>query len=324
MIQLEQLRQFLIVAELRNFTKAAEALYVSHSTISRSVSFLEQELGVLLFNRDARSVSLTPAGTLLYERGSELMAQIEEMEHSVHMAGQGIDGVLTVSSENYYVKPLFDAYRFFRRKYPNIDLIINRHELRNVLLNVQHNQADIGLTFSYMLNPEDDSIAQVKVGSGRFCLVAADHYDPQMLAQIARTGDTDLPYLTLTKLTTTNANEHTEIYQFPFRNAILEKLEKNMRKAATLESVMLQIRAGIGFAVLPYHVYEEYGHGCQVVELEDWNREFDVVLIYKRNNTNRTLPLFLDLYEKISNRECCGGKQKAADSTAGADADMKE
>lgn len=317
MIQLEQLRQFLIVAELRNFTKAAEALYVSHSTISRSVSFLEQEIGVLLFNRDARSVSLTPAGTLLYERGSELLAQIEELEHSVHMAGQGIDGVLTVSSENYYVKPLFDAYRIFRQKYANIDLIINQHELRNVLLNVQHNQADIGLTFSYMLNPEDESIAQIKVGSGRFCLVAADHYDPQVLAQIARTGDTELPYLTLARPSTTNVNEDFEIYQFPFRNPIMAKLEKSTRKAATLESMMLQIRAGIGFAVLPYHVFEEYGHGCQIVELEDWDCEFDVVMIYKKTNTNRTLPLFLDLYEKVGSGKCCGGNQTPADSMAG-------
>ena len=84
----EQLKIFLAVVDHGNFTKAAEALYISHSTTSRNVSALEEELGVRLLARDNRSVSLTPAGKLLCREGLRLVKKIEAIESAVREYGR--------------------------------------------------------------------------------------------------------------------------------------------------------------------------------------------------------------------------------------------
>ena len=82
-MELEQLRIFLAVAEHQSFTAAARALFVSHSTTSRAVSALERELETQLMNREARTVSLTPAGEILQAEARKILAQVESMKENI-------------------------------------------------------------------------------------------------------------------------------------------------------------------------------------------------------------------------------------------------
>ena len=79
----EQLRIFLAVAEHGSFTAAAKALFVSHSTTSRAVAALEQELGLPLFLRQGRSVALTQAGETLKPEAERLLALMEEIKQKI-------------------------------------------------------------------------------------------------------------------------------------------------------------------------------------------------------------------------------------------------
>lgn len=83
-MELDQLRVFLAVAETKSFTEAAHRLYLSHSTISRRVSSLEEELGTSLFERDNAVRGLTPAGELLYVRAKELISLADRTENELH------------------------------------------------------------------------------------------------------------------------------------------------------------------------------------------------------------------------------------------------
>ncbi len=82
-MELEQLRIFLAVAEEKSFTKAANSLFVSHSTVSRSVSALENELGVSLLERNNRVLGLTEAGEHLCLRAAELLKLADEIEAEI-------------------------------------------------------------------------------------------------------------------------------------------------------------------------------------------------------------------------------------------------
>ncbi len=84
---MERLRVFMTLAETKNFTRAAERLFVSHSTVSRSLSALEEELGVRLFDRDNHVVGLTAAGEKLRERAQELLDLADEIEAEVQKSG---------------------------------------------------------------------------------------------------------------------------------------------------------------------------------------------------------------------------------------------
>lgn len=61
-MELRQLEYFVAVAEERNFTRAAERVHISQSGVSAQIRQLERELGAELFDRSARTVTLTPAG----------------------------------------------------------------------------------------------------------------------------------------------------------------------------------------------------------------------------------------------------------------------
>ena len=67
------------VAETGSFTKAAKRLYVSHSTTSRGVAALEEELGTVLFERDNRVFGLTEAGEKLLPKARELLCLADEI-----------------------------------------------------------------------------------------------------------------------------------------------------------------------------------------------------------------------------------------------------
>lgn len=77
---------FVAVAETGSFTKAAEKMYVSHSTTSRAVSALEAELGVLLLKRDNKVFGLTKAGETLLNEAKELLKSADALMEAVKKA----------------------------------------------------------------------------------------------------------------------------------------------------------------------------------------------------------------------------------------------
>ena len=82
-MELDQLRYFLRVAERGNFTRAAEDLMISQPALSRSIQKLEEELGQPVFERKARSVSLTDAGTRLQARAQQVLSIIADTKAEI-------------------------------------------------------------------------------------------------------------------------------------------------------------------------------------------------------------------------------------------------
>ncbi len=82
-MELEQLRDFVALAETGSFSAAARRLYKSHSSVSRAVSALERELGVALCERDRHRFALTGAGRTLHAGARELLAGLDALERRV-------------------------------------------------------------------------------------------------------------------------------------------------------------------------------------------------------------------------------------------------
>ena len=82
-MELEQLRIFTAVADCGGFSAAARRLYISHSTTSRAVAALEEELGVKLLERGSHCVRLTPAGELLLREAKSLLEAADTIADKV-------------------------------------------------------------------------------------------------------------------------------------------------------------------------------------------------------------------------------------------------
>lgn len=93
----EELHVFAAVVETGSFTAAAERLDIAKSAVSRRVSALEERLGVQLLRRTTRRQNLTDAGLELYERGTRILSDLEEIESAVLQQHGEVSGLLRVA-----------------------------------------------------------------------------------------------------------------------------------------------------------------------------------------------------------------------------------
>ena len=122
-MELRHIRYFVAVAELRSFSRAAERLMLAQSPLSQQIRKLERELGVRLFERTSRSVALTHAGKVFYERVRRLPEAGEEAGAAARRAARGEQGRLAVGfvgSATYELLP--GVVRAHHERYPEVTL----------------------------------------------------------------------------------------------------------------------------------------------------------------------------------------------------------
>jgi len=133
MIELRPLQQFLAVAELLHFGRAAEHLHMSQPPLTQAVRKLEAQLGTPLFERTSRSVRLTPAGAALQASAQRLLADAAALPAEIRAVADGLAGRLRlgfVSTVGFGGLPLW--LRSFREACPQVALT-----LREATLDVQ-------------------------------------------------------------------------------------------------------------------------------------------------------------------------------------------
>jgi DNA-binding transcriptional LysR family regulator len=118
MESLSGLNAFVIAARLGSYVAAAERLGISASAVGKSVARLEDGLGVRLFNRSTRRLSLTEGGTLFFERCSKILDELEEAEAELHSSRDAPRGRLRVSLPAIGYRMLLPILGEFTRRYP--------------------------------------------------------------------------------------------------------------------------------------------------------------------------------------------------------------
>jgi DNA-binding transcriptional LysR family regulator len=143
-IPLASLMQTLAVAEHLNFRHAANALGVSQSSVSTRVKLLEQDLGILLFERLPRGVRLTEAGRHFIE---QVAVGIDHLDHAVKTAGllaRGDQGHLRISAysliSNGFLADLLNRYR---KQNPGVDIEIAECRAGDAVKQVRDGQLDV-------------------------------------------------------------------------------------------------------------------------------------------------------------------------------------
>lgn len=160
---------FVQVAEVRSFVAAGRLLGVSASAVGKSVARLEEKLGVRLFHRSTRSVTLTAEGTLFLQRSRRILAEIEAAEQELSQATAAPRGRLRVSLPlvSSLVLPVLGE---FMRQYPEIELDL---DFSDRLVDVIEEGFDAVIRTG---NPTDSRLSARRLGSFRSLLVASPDY----------------------------------------------------------------------------------------------------------------------------------------------------
>ena len=152
-MNLYHLRYFLAVARTGSFSRAAQEMYVTQPTVSSGVGELERALGVRLFNRGSRHVSLTMEGRALVSYGMQIQDLVEEAEEKLKrrdvLPGEGFQFGAIDAAVTYLLPDILKAYM---RAYPQVALSVqvapSRYLVEDLLLN-RSEFAVISLPFSH-------------------------------------------------------------------------------------------------------------------------------------------------------------------------------
>ena len=153
MATLRQLEAFIATAEFKKMSEAAKHLYISQPTISQIISELEKEYDTKLFERQAKELRITPAGSLLLKSAREIMAIEQNLKQNMKTMNRirplRVGATVTVGA-NIIGKIIAQI----TEEYPDIDVFVNvsnTHQIEHMLLN---NELDIAIAEGIMTHNE--------------------------------------------------------------------------------------------------------------------------------------------------------------------------
>jgi DNA-binding transcriptional LysR family regulator len=169
MESLNAIAYFTQAAETRSFSAAGRNLGVSSSAVGKSVFRLEERLGVRLFHRSTRTITLTAEGALFLERCRRILSEVEAAELELSETRQAPRGRLRISLP-LVSKLTAPALVTFMRRYPEIELDV---DFSDRLVDVIDEGFDVVMRTG---EPDDSRLMSRALGSYRLLLVAAPPY----------------------------------------------------------------------------------------------------------------------------------------------------
>jgi DNA-binding transcriptional LysR family regulator len=147
MIELKLWRSAIVLAEELNFRRAAERLSVSQPALTKQMQLLEARLGVLLFDRDGRTVMPTPAGRCAAAKARALLAQAQALELEVSGTQPNSHQRLVVGALEYITRTFLPkAIGTVQAQYPDATIEIVERTPTEVVGAILGGEVDVGLT----------------------------------------------------------------------------------------------------------------------------------------------------------------------------------
>lgn len=145
-MDIRHLEYFLTVAQLKSFTRAAEALHITQPSISKMIKCLEDEVGVLLLHRSSKEVELTDAGRAVYGQAQQILSSFRNLDSE-------LSDVINLEKGNLRIgiPPIIGASFFpriiggFRETYPGVAIELVEAGSKTIERGIEDGMLDIGI-----------------------------------------------------------------------------------------------------------------------------------------------------------------------------------
>ena len=184
MDQLSCMRTFARVAELSSFTKAADALELSRAVVSTQIADLERHLGVRLFHRTTRRVTLTADGAEYFGRSRRILADIAAADEAVRLTKQRPQGRLRVDVPVAFGRHLLmPALALFTARYPELSLEVQYNDR---VIDLIQEEVDVAVRSSTVRDPNliERRVCRTRVLACASPEYIAKHGTPETLDQL--------------------------------------------------------------------------------------------------------------------------------------------
>ena len=251
---LQQLRILKAVATEKNFTKAAEVLYLSQPSLSKQIKTLEKNLDILLINRENNKISLTENGKVFLQYSERILALCEESCRALIDLKNGDRGNLTVGASQTigtYLMPRVLA--LFAQNYPQIDLKVQVNSTRLIANNVLNREIDIAVVGGEIPNELKKNLTIKDFVEDELSLIISKSHP---FAKKKKINKENLYYLNFITLNS-NSTIRKFIDNILIQNGIETKQLKIVMQFNSIEGIKTAVSLGLGAAFVSSSAIEK-------------------------------------------------------------------
>ena len=296
MLNINQLRTFVAVAEHGSFTDAAKERFIAQSAVSKHISALEQALDTQLLLRDTHTVRLTPAGEIFYQDCKEILRRMDlAVDHLTNPAG-GASAHLSVAVFSVLSEHTVALVRAFLQDNPKVDLRLEWFEFGELIRRVEQGQIDIGVTIGFVADARPQ-MRRKTIEKGRMSVMLGAR-NPLASRESLRFQDLEgMPYFAMEPHVTPDG------YVTIVRYFADRKFPVNMISRGSHESTVLELQCrDDAFGMMGDFEYREHP-GIVFVPLAEEDQpqgdSFDLVAMWRADNQNPCIPAFLAEIDRL-------------------------
>jgi DNA-binding transcriptional LysR family regulator len=279
-INFRQLEVFRAVAETNSFTRASHALFISQSTVSQHIRELEDALGVKLFLRSRRTVSLAAAGEDLLEQSRNIFRMLDQAELAAKTFKDPYHGKLVFGCASttllYHLPPMLMEYA---SKYPNVELNITGGTIQDVATQMWSGELDLALVVLPLSAP---ALQKQVLLEEAFVGVVPRTHALASKPQLAIHDIANERFIMHRK----NQNTRKLVDQFLFRKRISPRVAIELDET---EAIKAMVARGFGVSVLPESAFVYQGNNSEIRTFRIPRKELhrSLALVYPRTRTVR-------------------------------------
>lgn len=292
-VTLEALRVLEAIDQLGSFAAAADALFKVPSALTYTIKKLEEDLGVLLFDRSRQKAVLTPAGQLVLERGHFILAAARRLEESVKALESGWEPRLRIARDTVLAEaPLMSVVGDFLLQNRPVEIILSEEAVGGAWDALQDDRVDLVIGATGEL-PKGHFHARA-LGEIEFVFAISPTH-PLALTQGAITADQLREYPAIV------VSDTSKIY--PARNSGIFD-SRQVLKVDTMRSKIEAQSLGLGVGYLPKHRIDEALNAGRLVirECEIPRPNQMAYLVWKKEELGRGLSWFI---EQLAKQDWC-------------------
>ncbi len=244
-MNIQQFQYVLAVVDLRNFEAAAEKCFVTQSTLSTMIAKFEEEIGVQIFNRKTKPVSITPEGAQIIERLRILTKEVDLLKTLIQELKNEHEGELRIAvipTVAPYLLPLF--LTTFTMAFPKLKIILTEATTAEIVSGLNYRTLDIGILAVPL---QEESLLETHL-----------YYEPFLVYDCSSSKRK--------KVTTAEALDYTKLWLMEEGHCLStqvkricdlshKKAEKSLNiefRAASMDSLLKFTKANLGITIVPY------------------------------------------------------------------------
>lgn len=196
-ISIRQLSAFISVADNGSFTRASEQMHLTQSAVSGLIKELESSLGIVLFDRTTRQLSLSVVGHHLLPQARRILNEMQLFENEASSLTSLAQGQVRLAVSQFAASSMPAVIAQFAKAYPDISVSLLDCSAENVLEHIQNIEVDLGVgTERGFMEPDDDISADL-LYQLPFCVVMPDNHALAQKSEVIWQDLVDTPLITL-------------------------------------------------------------------------------------------------------------------------------